>query len=316
MRVSAINALGFGIRRLTAPPMLQVPITQPSEPTQLEAVWAAPRAYLTTQSTVMVKIGPSAFDGGAVITHYNLEWDTVSTFDSGSSGSSLGSAEVPAYSYICQACVSDIEFSYDEASPVVTVHYSGSSDTVRQLQAGARVVIITTDDNLPYTFVVGATQPTSSVFTLENAGLRETVFRPTSGSADLLLMKAEYEIDGLLPGYNYFFRASAENSAGVCNADLAFDDECGKFTLTVPSSIIPRQAPGAPEMVQAVVVDAKSVEVKWAEPASISDITAYRVDAFQKSPGASPYFSFFGDDEVQQFTTSTSSVTSGTFTIA
>ena len=99
---------------------------------------------------------------------------------------------VPAYEYICKACVSMISFSYDEPS-LITVYYNGSADTIRQLQTGARIVIVTTDDDYPYPFVIGDTPPTTSQFTVQSIGVRETIFS-SSRKADLLLMGAQYEI--------------------------------------------------------------------------------------------------------------------------
>ena len=128
-----------------------------------------------------MRVGPPAFDGGALAGTFRVEWDTVSTFNrcegglghastptaathapstrppppllphgSGPSGQALGGASVPALTTLCTACVREIAFQYNNAQPVVTVHYNGSADTVRQLQTGARVVVVTTDDHLPY----------------------------------------------------------------------------------------------------------------------------------------------------------------------
>ena len=60
-RVSAANALGYGARRLTAPPSAAVPVTQPSTPTQYEGPWGAPKVYLTGPTSVLLEIGPPSF---------------------------------------------------------------------------------------------------------------------------------------------------------------------------------------------------------------------------------------------------------------
>ena len=60
-RVAAANSLGYGGRRLTGPPSLEVPITQPSTPTQYDGPWNAPRVYLTGPSSVLLEIGPPEF---------------------------------------------------------------------------------------------------------------------------------------------------------------------------------------------------------------------------------------------------------------
>ena len=67
-RLSAKNSLGFGSKRLTRPPSLTVPITLPTLATQLEGNWAAPAVFVSSQSSVLVKIGPSNFDGGSLLT--------------------------------------------------------------------------------------------------------------------------------------------------------------------------------------------------------------------------------------------------------
>jgi len=140
VRVSAENQLGYGVRRLTAPSMLKVPISQPMVPTQYEVEWGTPRVYVVTSDAVVVKIGPSSFDGGSVITHFNLQWDTSSSFTSGASKTPLGSVVVPAFKVLCSACVSNIDFVYDGSDDTVTVTYVGTPDIVRQLQTGARIL--------------------------------------------------------------------------------------------------------------------------------------------------------------------------------
>ena len=230
------------------------------------------------------------------------------------SRNALGYQEVPAYEYICQACVSTISFSYDEPS-IISVSYNGSADTIRQLQTGSRIVIVTTDDNYPYPFVIGDTPPTTSQFTVQSIGIRETIFS-SSIKADLLLMGAQYEISNLTPGRRYFFRTSAENSLGICDKTLSFNNQCGSFSTTIPTNIIPQQPPNAPLSLTTSVINQNSIEVKWIEPDSVSAIQSYRVDAFLKSPQASSYYSFFGDSEIQVFSTGRTHVQSGTFTIA
>ena len=99
---------------------------------------------------------------------YIVEWDTVSTFNSGSSGQPLGVASVNAYTVACTGCVSAITFPYNTATtPTATITYTGNSNTVLMLRAGVRVVIVTTDDHLPYTFVVADVQATTSSFTVQ-----------------------------------------------------------------------------------------------------------------------------------------------------
>jgi hypothetical protein len=67
-RTSAKNDLGFGTKRNTAPPFLAPPITLPTLPTQLEGNWAPPALFLSGPESVVIKIGPSDFDGGSLLT--------------------------------------------------------------------------------------------------------------------------------------------------------------------------------------------------------------------------------------------------------
>jgi len=245
-----------------------------------------------------------------------LQWDVVSTFNSGPSKTPLGQATIPAYDVLCSSCVSRIGFGYNHPDNLVVVNYTGTSDIVRQLQSGARIVITTTDDNIPYSFVVGESTPTTTHFTLKSIGLRETVFDGSTGYADLLLIGAQFEVKDLQPGGRYFFRVNAVNSEGICDSSLPFSQTCGAFAFTSPSSLIIDEPPAKPERVAAVVISDDSVMISWSEPHSVSPIKLYRVDAFMASPVASDYYSFYGDNEVQIVSTGSSSVTSGTFTVA
>jgi hypothetical protein len=319
VRVSASNSLGYGSRGFSAPNSIHVPVTQPSTPTQFE--WAfnessSPRVYVLSGTSMLVKIGSPAFSGGLVVTNFNIQWDMSPNFNSGMSGAPLGSVSVPAFKYLCRSCVYGIDFNYYADNSTVTISYQGSPDIVRQLQTGARIVIPTTDDGIPYEFIVGAVAATTAQFSVLNHGLREFVFSTSTSPADLLLMGGEYEVDGLVVGGNYFVRVSASNSGGLCDSSLAFSSSCGAFTATNPSSILLTQPPASPELVSAKVLDMSSVTLSWKEPNSVSQVIEYRVDAFTSSSSASQYYSFFGDSEVQVISTALSNVTSGTFTIA
>ena len=97
-----------------------------------------------------------------------MEWDTVSTFNSGSSGQPLGAASINAYTVACTGCVTAITFPYNTATtPTATITYTGNSNAVLMLRAGVRVVVVTTDDHLPYTFEVADVQATTSSFTVQ-----------------------------------------------------------------------------------------------------------------------------------------------------
>ena len=65
-RVSAVTGLGSGARRLAAPNAFTVPITPPSAPTQREGSWGLPRLFLSSPTSLTVRIGPPTFDGGSL----------------------------------------------------------------------------------------------------------------------------------------------------------------------------------------------------------------------------------------------------------
>ena len=182
-QVSARNDLGFGARRVTAPAGITVPVTRPSLPTQLEAGWEAPKIFRSGPNSIVVKVGPPSFDGGAPVSTYNIEWDTSADFNTGPNAGPLGAAAVGAFTELCANCVSAIDFDYNDADTDVTVTYWGSTDDVRQLQSGSRVTIITADDDVPYTFEVagGGAEPSRSEFKLASSGLRENVFEQPPG---------------------------------------------------------------------------------------------------------------------------------------
>lgn len=322
-RMLARNSLGYGSRRLTAPASMVIPITQPTTATELEGPWASPRLYVASPTSLLVKMGAPVFDGGSITTHFNVQWDTATSFTSGYSDAPVGSAAVPAFTVLCRLCVSTISFKYNTVNPLVTVSYVGSSDILRQLQTGVRIVIPTADDGIPYTFTVADVQPTLTSFIVDGVGLRQTNFVAVDGNySDLYLMGAQYEISGLLQNTTYYVRVSAENSVGVCSPDMYFIAQCGAFVSTNPAYETPRQAPIQSMPLSSVVVDESSVQLTWTAPISDSAIASYRVDAFQRSPQATTFgsslssFSFFGNAAVQVLSTSDSSVTGGTFTVA
>jgi hypothetical protein len=318
VQISAANDLGFGTRKLTGPTMLTVPFTPPTAPTQAEGEWSGPKVFLASPTSLLVRMGPPTFDGGSLAGTFVVEWDTSGSFDSGLSGQALGMATVPSYVVLCTACVSAIEYGYNTVDPTVVVTYAG--DYSRQLQAGVRVAIVTTDDYLPYTFTVGDTQSNATQFVLRDIGLRETTFGPTTDLADLYLLGADYEIAGLSTGSQYHVRVKAENSAGACDPSMKFIADCGAHIATTPATTIVRGTSDVPEGVIATVTSSTGVQVNWTEPFSIGDsIVSYRVDAFTRSAlastvAASP--SFFGDKEVQEISTYSAANTTGTFTIA
>jgi hypothetical protein len=273
--------------------------------------------FMASPTSLLVRMGPPVFDGGSLAGQYVVQWDTVSTFNSGLSGQALGAATVNAYSVLCKECVSSVVWVYTDAVPTVTVTYAvtGSEsvgDIRRQLRAGARVVIVTTDDHLPYTFTVADSQATTTSFRLQSTGLREYIFNADSeilSKADLCLLGSDYEITHLSSGLNYFVRVKAENAAGVCDDSMLLIGDCGAFTPTSPSAIVPRGPPTA-VTVTASVLDAQTVRVNWTLPSSVGALVSYRVEAFTASEQATAaQSSFVGDMEVQVLSTANAQVT-------
>lgn len=82
-RVSACNDLGCNIPTSATPASLAAPRQKPAEP-QLVQLFTA------SESSLRVLWGHPTSDGGDVITHYRIEWDTSPNFDSGASGASQG----------------------------------------------------------------------------------------------------------------------------------------------------------------------------------------------------------------------------------
>jgi len=312
VRVSAANRLGPGSKRNCAPASVTVPVIQPSLPTQVEGEWGQPAAFKVDENSVIVKVGSPKFGGGSLVTKYNLEWDTSSSFNSGFSGKALGSVSIPAYDVLCRNCVDQINFDYHNASVDVVVHYNGDQGTTRKLLTGERIIIVTTDDNIPYQFVVAASSTSPYFIKLQSRGIRQTTFA-SANMADLLLSRSQYEITGLVNGTKYYVRVSAENSNGVCTNDNVLLEGCGAFTNTSPSAVTMRQVLSSPLLSDAVLVNKTSVHLNWTHSSGAEAATAYRVDAFTRRSYALSQ-SFFDVSEVQLL--SSSQVTGGSFTIS
>uniref|UniRef100_K3WF52 Fibronectin type-III domain-containing protein n=1 Tax=Globisporangium ultimum (strain ATCC 200006 / CBS 805.95 / DAOM BR144) TaxID=431595 RepID=K3WF52_GLOUD len=90
VRVSALNALGYGIRRASAPTSMAVPFEPPSVPRSLFNTFASPVLTLAGPTALLVAYGPPVFSGGTPVTGYTIEWDPKPTFDSGTNGDALG----------------------------------------------------------------------------------------------------------------------------------------------------------------------------------------------------------------------------------
>ncbi len=189
---------------------------------------------------------------------------------------------------------------------------------IRKLQTGARIGIITTDDNVPYTFVVANATASMTTFTVESAGWRELIFTSLTPAtnANMFLLGAQYEISSLDVGSNYFVRSSAVNSVGICHPDSNFFVECGGYVSSLPQSLVVRGSPTAPTGLVTTVVDFQRIQIAWLAPETVGKLVSYRVDAFTQSSKASLFSSFFGDSDVQLISSSNSPNLIGTFTVA
>jgi len=92
-----------------------------------------------------VKIGPPAYNGGSLVTDFNIEWDSSPNFDSGTMYAPEGSVTKSAYTNLCQDCVTHITFSYENNEMGTVTYTQGTDNIVRQLQPGVRVSIVTKD---------------------------------------------------------------------------------------------------------------------------------------------------------------------------
>lgn len=265
----------------------------------------------------LLKVEIRTLDGGSLVTHFTVEWDISSGFNSNPDGSKgpLGQTNVPAYEVLCAACVSFIELPSALNQYTTIVSYNGTAIDAQLLQVGRRVAIVTTDDNIPYLFTVSDGQATASSFQVASSSLRNSNFNGSAtGLADLLLLGAQFPIPSLSTGSQYFFRVNAVNSIGKCPAFLA---GCGAFIATAPPSLVVAGPPSAPANLVAQVINAQAVSISWTRPEDVgSFVSAYRVDAYTMSSQATADFSFFGDAEVQALSTASSYVTGGTFTVA
>ena len=99
VRAAAVNVVGTGTFRTSSPTSLQPAAQPPTPPT-----YATVEPLSDTELIVQWE-GPLS-DGGEAISEYVVEWDTATTFDSGSDGNPLGSMAVNASA---QGSVPDVQ---------------------------------------------------------------------------------------------------------------------------------------------------------------------------------------------------------------
>ena len=275
VRVSSCNALGCGARRVAAPYPALVPLRKPGTPTYIDQVLAAPSATLLSSTSIAVRYGPPAFDGGDAILSFVVQWDTASTFDSGAGGTPLGSRLLPATSEVCASCVT--AFTRDEALGHY-LSYDGDASALRRLRPGRRVLVRMDTDgrDADFTFEVasagGALELSAGAIPVEPSGHSRLEGWNGSGAAALRIVGGQFIIDGLKPGGTYFVRLAASTGA----------QGQGAFTATVPPSITVNGAPGAASSVFATASDTTSLDVSWTLPPPPVGypLTAVRVERF------------------------------------
>lgn len=99
VRAAAVNVVGTGKFRASSPTSLQPAAQPPTPPTHAKV-----RPLSDTE--LMVQWESPLLDGGEAISEYVVEWDTATTFDSGSDGNPLGSTVVGASA---QGSVADVQ---------------------------------------------------------------------------------------------------------------------------------------------------------------------------------------------------------------
>ena len=75
--MAAYNQVGFSARRVTAPVKLAPPVQKPGSPASLFDGKRPPILMINSATSLIIKIGPPLFDGGAFLTFFIVEWDLV-----------------------------------------------------------------------------------------------------------------------------------------------------------------------------------------------------------------------------------------------
>ena len=311
VRVSSRNQVGFGPRRETAPTFSAPALQRPDGPTSLYNEEMPPFLSIHSPSSLKVHIGPSFYDGGSPLTSFLIEWDSSSTFDSSQlgDGSPLGFAEVDASSLVCSSCVTDFDISTNSFT------YSGDDLTASLLIPQRKIMVNFVDDSKSYLFTI--LSATSSTINVENRHLRvlsasNMLDKDGGAGANLELMGATFVIELGNVGVGMPLRRSYYVRVSSINGEIG----TGKSVATFPSNVMPRGFPLAPSPVSVSVKDKHTLNVSWSSDASNNDpnIAAYKIEWFSKSDAASGHsFSFFGEQEVVEFSTSGLGLIGGTF---
>eukprot|EP00956_Cyclotella_meneghiniana_P022416 scaffold42451_cov66-Cyclotella_meneghiniana.AAC.3 len=305
-RVSAANQVGYGPRRKTAPEFISPALQRPEQATSLYNDEAPPHLSVHSPTSLQVHIGPPSYDGGSPLTTFLVEWDLLPSFSSSllKDGSALGSARVNAASRICALCVTDFDlFTH-------TFSYNGDEDMATLLIPQRKIMVFFSDDNTHYLFSI--ISASSSAITVSDKHLRVSSLhnmknKAGNASSDLDILGANYIIGGLIAGKTYYVRVSSENGEGT-----------GKSIATNPHHETPRGFPAAPNDVTVGVKDKNTLEVSWSDSSykNNPDIQAFRIERYCKSDAASSVsFSFFGEQEVVEFSSVGLGLTGGSFIV-
>ena len=305
VRVSAGNQVGFGPRRTTAPEFAAPALQRPDVPASLYTEDMPPYLSVHSPTALKVHIGPPFYDGGSPLTSFLIEWDTSPTFDSSltGDGSPLGYTQANAASQVCNSCVGDFDVVTN------TFIYSGNEDTAKLLIPQRKIMVHFHDDNESYIFSV--LSASSSMINVSSKHLRVTSLSSMKDKdggvgSNLDLLGTTHIIAGLDTGHAYYVRVSSENG----------EMGTGRSIGTMPLSATPRGFPLPPSVASASVVDKNTLNVSWSSDAFHNDptIQAFKVERFWKSGAASSSsFSFFGEQEVVQLSTSGLGLSGGTF---
>lgn len=310
VRVSSCNQVGFGPRRETAPAFSAPALQRPDGPTSLYNEETPPFLSIHSPSSLKVHIGPSFYDGGSPLTSFLIEWDSSPTFDSSQlgDGSPFGFAEVDASSLVCGSCVTDFDVSTNSFT------YNGDDLTSSLMVPQRKVMVNFVDDSKSYLFTV--LSATSSTIRVASKHLRvlsasNMLDQDGGAGANLELMGATFVIElgnagGMPLRRSYYVRVSSING----------EIGTGKSVATFPSNVMPRGFPLAPSLVSVSVKDKHDLYASWSSDAIHNDpnIAAYKIEWFSKSDAASGHsFSFFGEQEVVEFSTSGLGLIGGTF---
>lgn len=121
VRAAATNVVGTGAFRTSSPTSLQPAAQPPTVPT-----YAKVRHVSDTE--LMVQWQAPLSDGGKTVTEYAVEWDTATTFDSGTDGNPQGSTAVDASERGSVADVQAVRVSIDDGlfiSGSFSMEYNG-----------------------------------------------------------------------------------------------------------------------------------------------------------------------------------------------